>query len=413
MNKPIPKVNLHPSSCKYLKLGHPWITDDSYTKKFPKAAQFLIGVDEKDKKEIALLINDPQHKTVKARLWSLDAADFNNEFNFLQSLQTRLSAAMKKRVDSGLYSERENFYLVNGESDQLPGLLIQMLKNEVIIQYYAFYWKALESELITAIKGSLKEHYPEIGITDYWIQERTFDQKNSMRSLSRKESSEFELQEFGRNYKIRINQHYDFGIYSDMSAIRKTMTPFLKDKKSLLNLFSYTGAFSVFALGLGHTNVVSVDLSSKYLAWLEENIALNPEIDAANNHNLCMPCEKALDKLIAEKLMFDVIICDPPSASSDGQKVTAALKSYETLLPKMLKLLHQQGSLFVFLNTHTISWNKFEEKLKQIISETPEGSKLQIGKRFKLAEDCAPLKGFHEGDYLKGFLIDYKNKGMS
>ena len=66
MNKSIPKVNLHPASCKYLKLGHPWITDDSFTKKFPKDAFFLIGNDERNRQDVALLINDPQHKTVKA-----------------------------------------------------------------------------------------------------------------------------------------------------------------------------------------------------------------------------------------------------------------------------------------------------------------------------------------------------------
>ena len=79
----------------------------------------------------------------------------------------------------------------------------------------------------------------------------------------------------------------------------------------------------------------------------------------------------------------------------------------------MLKLLSKNGSLFVFLNTHTISWNKFEEKLKQIIEASEYKNQLVIGKRFKLSDDCTPLKGFHEGDYLKGLLIEFKNKGQS
>ena len=125
-----------------------------------------------------------------------------------------------------------------------------------------------------------------------------------------------------------------------------------------------------------------------------------------------MPSEKALEKLINEKSQFEVIICDPPSASSDGTTTSSALKSYEKLLPLMLKLLTSNGSLFVFLNTHAISWTKFEEKLKQIIASSEFANKINIGKRFKLNEDCLPLKGFHEGDYLKGFLIDFKNKGI-
>jgi len=411
MSKPLPKVNLHPASCKYLKLGHPWITEDSYTKKFPKNSPMLLGVDEKSKKEIALLIQDPEHKTVKARLWSLNPEDFKTEFDLNRSLEIRINTALKKRVE--FFKERENLFLINGESDQLPGLLVQLLKNEIIVQYYALFWKNLEAQLIKSLRSSIKEIYPAIELKDIWIQERNFDQQKVLRSLANQVSSEFTLQEFSHLYRIRINQHYDFGIYSDMSAIRKAMRPYLSGKKSLLNLFSYTGAFSVYALGLDFNEVVSVDLSSKYLSWLEENIALNPDLDPNKNINLCMPCERALDKLIAEGKKFDVIVCDPPSASSDGQKMSSALKSYETLLPKMLQLLDPHGSLFVFLNTHTVSWNKFEEKLSHIIAATPQHNKVDIGKRFKLSEDCLALKGFHEGDYLKGFLVEYKNKGIS
>lgn len=400
MNKPIPKVNLHPASCKYLKLGHPWITDDSYTKKFPKDAFFLIGVDEKNRQDVALLINDPQHKTVKARLWSLDKAEWTLDFK--QVLAARIKTAIDLRRP--LMSERENIFLINGESDGLPGLLVQLLKNELMIQYYAMFWKDQEASLIELLKQNLPE------IKDIWIQERNFDQAKAIRSINvAKSSSEFTLKEFGLNYQIKINQHYDFGIYSDMSAIRKNMRPYLQNKKSLLNLFSYTGAFSVYCLGMNFDNVVSVDLSPKYLAWLDENLALNPQLQKDNHSSLCMPSERAMDKLINEKMKFEVIICDPPSASSDGNKISSALKSYETLLPQMLELLDEEkGQIFAFLNTHTISWTKFEEKLKSIVDASKFKNKIIIGKRFKLSEDCVPLKGFHEGDYLKGFLIEFK-----
>jgi len=400
MNKPIPKVNLHPASCKYLKLGHPWITDDSYTKKFPKDAFFLIGVDEKNRQDVALLINDPQHKTVKARLWSLNKAEWTLDFK--QVLAERIKTAIDLRRP--LMSERENIFLINGESDGLPGLLVQLLKNELMIQYYAMFWKDQEATLIEILKQNLPE------IKDIWIQERNFDQAKAIRCLNvAKNASEFTLKEFGLNYQIKINQHYDFGIYSDMSAIRKNMRPYLQNKKSLLNLFSYTGAFSVFCLGMDFDNVVSVDLSPKYLAWLDENLALNPQLNRDNHSSLCMPSERAMDKLISEKMKFEVIVCDPPSASSDGNKISSALKSYENLLPQMLELLDEEkGQIFAFLNTHTISWTKFEEKLKNIVEASRFKNKIIIGKRFKLSEDCVPLKGFHEGDYLKGFLIEFK-----
>jgi 23S rRNA (cytosine1962-C5)-methyltransferase len=404
----ISKVRLHPASCKYLRLGHPWITADTYTTRFPKNDFFLIGVDEKNSEEVALLINDPDHKNVKARLWSLNKDDWKTTPDFKAELVSRIKNSIEKRTKANIGSERENFYLINGESDFLPGLLVLKLKNQILIQFYALFWKKVEADLLNILQAEMKD----FDVADIWIQERNFNQAKSIRSINGNTHSDFVLNEYGINYQIRLNEHYDFGIYTDMSAIRTQMKPYLAKSQSLLNLFSYTGAFSLFAMKLGATNVVSVDLSPKYLNWLEENIALNSDLNAKFHTSLCMPSEKALDKLINEKQVFEAIICDPPSASSDGTTTSSALKSYEKLLPLMLELLAKNGTLFVFLNTHTISWTKFEEKIKQIIATTPYANKMNIGKRFKLADDCLPLKGFHEGDYLKGFLIDFKNKGI-
>jgi 23S rRNA (cytosine1962-C5)-methyltransferase len=193
-----------------------------------------------------------------------------------------------------------------------------------------------------------------------------------------------------------------------MSAIRKQLMPYFSEAKSVLNLFCYTGAFSLFALSLGAKNVVSVDLSSKYLAWLQENLGLNPELNQDFHHFLNSPTDKALVKLKSENKKFEIIVCDPPSTSSDGDKLTSAIKSYEQMLPMMLDLLEPNGKIFAFLNTHQISWNKFEEKLKLIISTTDYKDKAITGKRFKLSEDYLPIKGFHEGDYLKGIMIEFK-----
>ena len=403
------RVNLHPASIKYLKLGHPWITDDGFTKRFPKDQFFLIGKEDKTTKEVALIINDPEHKNVKARLWSLNPSDWNASIDFATQLKNRIEQALSKREKINLLSERENFYLINAESDQLPGLIVLLLKNQIFIQYYALFWKKIEGEMLAILHAEFKKHFPQVHLEDTWIQERNFDQAKHIRSLKGNKNVEFTLNEFNIQYKIRLNDHYDFGIYTDMSANRKHIKPYMLAGKSLLNLYSYTGAFSLFALKNKIPKVVSVDLSPKYVEWLEENISLNQDIDPSHHTSMCMPTEKALLKLIHDQECFDTILCDPPSSSSDGQSTTNALKSYEKILPLMLDLLTGEGKLIVFLNTHAISWNKFEEKLKFIIDASIYKNKALVGKRFKLSEDCLPQKGFHEGDYLKGFLIEFKN----
>jgi 23S rRNA (cytosine1962-C5)-methyltransferase len=406
--KQLKKVALHPATIKYISQGHFWVTDDSFTKKFPPD-QFLIGIDSKTKKEIGLFIQDQKHKKVKARLFTKNCLD-NIEFE--TELLKRLKLSLQKRVDLKLFKDRENILLVNGESDELPGLLVLLLKDQILIQYYALYWTKLESHLINALKVSLKEIIPEFSILDFWIQERTFDQQKSIRNLSSpsKQDHEFKLSEFGVHYNMKINAYYDYGIYTDMSAIRKSLIPFIENKKNVLNLFCYTGAYSLFALKHNAEKVTSIDLSPKYLEWLLENIKLNPNLDLSKHQSIQAPVDRALDQMINQNQKFDFILSDPPSSSSDGEKRDNAFNAYEVLLPKLLKVLSNDGTLIVFLNTHQISWNKFEEKLKSIIDQSEFKNLINIGKRFKLAEDYLPVKGFHEGDYLKGILLEFKNK---
>ncbi len=401
----IKPAELHPATIKYLNLGHFWVTEESYTKRFPKDADLILGIDSKTKKEVGLFIPDFRHKNVKARFFSKD-----KNIDVLTEIKKRVDLALLKRVGLNLFSERENVLLINGESDLLPGLLVMCLKNQILIQYYALYWSNFEATVIEALKSSLAQHFPTLAILDYWIQERTFDQKKSIRSINNTTMPEFILKEFDINYKIRINAYYDYGIYTDMSAIRKQIFPFLKNKKKALNLFCYTGAYSLYALKNKVTEVTSVDLSDKYLQWLNENILLNGDLDINHHRSINTSVDKALDKFLADVEQFDFILSDPPSSSSDGDKRENAFSAYEKTLPKLLKLLTKNGSLVVFLNTHQISWNKFEEKLKNIIDQSEFKNQVIIGKRFKLAEDYLPTKGFHEGDYLKGFLIEFKHK---
>ncbi len=400
----LPRVALHPETIKHIKLGHPWVTEDSYTKKFPANSFFLLGINANTKKDVGIFLNDPKHKNIKARFWS----ELPVQLEFEEELAQRIDAAIEKRFKLQLSNQRENYLLINAENDFLPGLLVLLLKEQILVQYYALYWKNLESEIIPLIKKSFKNYFSEINLKNIWIQERNFEQKKSIVSTEVSTCSEFELQEYNVNYKIKINENYDYGLYSDMSAIRKQMLPFFSDAKKVLNLFCYTGAFSLFALSKGATEVISVDLSAKYLSWLEENLAINPQLKKESHFCMNLASEKALLKLKSENKKFDMIICDPPSASSDGDKLSNAFKSYEQLLPMMLDVLEPSGKIFAFLNTHQISWNKFEEKLKQIISSTDYKDNVLPGKRFKLSEDYLPIKGFYEGDYLKGIMIEFK-----
>lgn len=403
LDRPYPRVKLHPATIKHMKKGHPWVTKDSYTAEFPGNRTFLIGMGYE--KEFALLIQDPNHPHVKARLWSLIPPFVDGVKNFPKELYDRLQSAVRSRISQGIDKERDNYYLVFGEGDRIPGLFIQKLGNKILIQHYADYWRKLGTLLNHTLAAILKDYYPDERFTAY-VETRNNEMENTIRRITmpgvRNDTAspnEVILSEFGVKYIVRFDQNYDHGLYTDMSAIRKRMTKYMKG--SVLNLFSYTGAYSLYSMKSGAESVVSVDLSPKYLSWLEENLDLNPDLNRESHQSLEMPVSEALSKLAAEKKQFDFIICDPPTASSDGKKTTNALDNYDKMIPQMMKVMSQDGVMVVFQNTHKVTKKKFEEKITAIA----KSKGLKVIENLKMAEDCKPLSQFPEGNYLNGLVL--------
>lgn len=400
MNK-IPECSVHPVSIKLLRAGHPWITADNFSLRFPRHAEFIIALDDR-KRPLSLLLHDPRHKNIKARVWSTKFPLDREAQHFTASLQARLDLAFEKRKMIEDSHARENYYLCFGEADQLPGLFILRLKDRVLIQFYTGFWLRYKS----IIQTTIQEVYPEIADENIWFQLRGETkelQKRPQNSVDQNRKDEFHLNEFGMQYLIRLGSSYDTGLYTDMSSVRDTLKGEISENSSVLNLYSYTGAFSLWALKLGAQHVTSVDLSPKYIEWLQQNLGLNPEIESSKHTAIVNACDDALENLFTENKKFNFIICDPPSSSSDGQKRTSAIKAYKDLLFKMDRLLESNGKMIIFLNTHQVTAQKFEKQINDYLKEL--GLKYKIGKKLGLGQDCPTLKGFPEGNYLKGMIL--------
>lgn len=401
MNR-IPECLVHPVSIKLIRSGHPWITADNFSNRFPRHSEFIVATDER-KRPMALLMHDPQHKNIKGRVWSTKMPFEREAQHFTASIQGRLDLAFEKRIRMPELKERENYYLVFGEADQLPGLFIQRLKDRVLIQLYTSFWNRYKS----IIQTTVQEVFPEIKDESIWFQLRGETrelQKLPVNSVTPDRRDEFHLQEFGIQYLIRLGSSYDHGLYTDMSSIRYNLRKVLRPDMQVLNLFSYTGAFSLWAMKNGAKATVSVDLSPKYIEWLQQNIALNPDLDPTRHEAMVQSVDEALTILKSQERTFDLIICDPPSSSSDGEKRSSAIKSYKELIAKMNSVLRPKGKIVVFLNTHQVSMQKFEKTIQEHLNELKLAYKL--GTRLGLSQDCPTQKGFPEGNYLKGIVLE-------
>jgi 23S rRNA (cytosine1962-C5)-methyltransferase len=398
----IPECLIHPVSIKLIRAGHPWITADTFSNRFPRQSEFVIATDDR-KRPMALLMHDPNHKNVKARVWSTKYPFDREAQHFTASIQARLDQAFEKRIQLKELNERENYYLAFGEADHLPGLFILRLKDRVLIQFYTSFWNRYKS----IIQTTLQEVFPEIKDENVWFQSRGETrelQKLPVNALDTTRRDEFHLSEFGLQYLIRLGSSYDIGLYTDMSSVRHALKKLVAPDSKVLNLYSYTGAFSLWAMKLGATEVVSVDLSPKYIEWLQQNIGLNPELNSTQHEAMTVSADEALNTLKTQEKVFDLIICDPPSSSSDGDKRTSAIKAYKDLIAKMNKVLAPKGKLVIFLNTHQVTPQKFDKAIQDYLGELKLNYKLHS--RLSLGQDCPTLKGFPEGSYLKGLVLE-------
>jgi 23S rRNA (cytosine1962-C5)-methyltransferase len=381
-------------SIKLLRQGHPWVTLDSFSRRFPDAARFVVGQDDR-KMDVGILLHDPRHKQVRGRLWSTERPW--DEKKFWAEVETRLAVCKTRRECLPSFQARDNRYWIFGEADQLPGLVLLQLADRYVLQCYALVWQDLLPELIPR----LQKIWPGVTNDQLWVQTRSEDghgQRPPEPYLREARQDVFTVNENGLKLIARLGETYDYGLYSDMAAVRFALNDLIKESPRVLNLYSYSGAFSLQALKLGAAQVVSVDLSAKYLGWLQDNIKANDETWQERHRSLKLPTEEALKLLRREGAHFDLIISDPPSASSDGQKRTSALQAYEDQAEDLLRLLAPGGKILSFLNTHTVSAQRFENHMKPLFSA------MKIQRRFGLVDDCPTVKGFPEGHYLKGVL---------
>ena len=311
----------------------------------------------------------------------------------------RLSSALKMRQNVGIADNNVNntYRLVHGEGDYLPGLVIDCYGETAVMQAHSVGMHVCSEEICRALIKVMGERIKHV----YYKSETTLPFKAEL-------GQENGFMYGGTDNDIAIENglkfHVDWlrgqktGFFVDQRENRNLLEHYAKGK-SVLNMFCYTGGFSVYAMRGQAKLVHSVDSSAKAVELTNRNIALNFPDDLRHEAF----CEDAFKYLDNNDNKYDLIILDPPAFAKHRAALRNALKGYTRLNVKGLQRIKHGGILFTFSCSQVVSKEHFRNAVFTAAAQA--GRKVRILHQLHQPADH-PINIYHpEGEYLKGLVL--------
>ena len=242
------------------------------------------------------------------------------------------------------------FRLYDRDLPEFP-LIIELYENKVYVAEYRSQHGMDETAYDQWLQTSLEVIAKVLQVAEGDVYLRTRQRKQDRQSQYEKlDSSKEEMivQEDGLKFKVNLSDYLDSGLFLDHRITRHMVLEEAKDKK-VLNLFCYTGSFSVYAAAGGAASVTSIDLSKTYLQWAEENMRLNDLYDPARHQYIHADVLQHLDELKLNT--YDLVILDPPTFSNSKRMkdFLDIQRDHVTLINKVL-LATRTGGVIYFSN---------------------------------------------------------------
>jgi 23S rRNA (cytosine1962-C5)-methyltransferase len=384
-----------PDSARMIELGHPWIIADGFTKKWPgsKAGDLLELTDPKGN-FLATALSDPDERIV-ARIISRRKTALD-----LNWIKSRLQSAIRLRRDFIAQEETDAFRLVNGEGDYLPGLTIDRYADYLMLQLYGSVWRPHLKLLVKALEELLEPSgiYEKTRPQSTRELEASSENKAFGKLLSGRAAPErLQVKENGLNFLVTLEKGLDTGLFMDQRKNRRDLMAMAAGKR-ILNLFSYTGAFSVAAAAAGASRVTSVDVSASYMERAKANFEAN-RLNPKRHEFTVGDCFDTLSGFLKEGRRFDIILMDPPSFSTTSKSRFTTRGGTSGLVAAALPLLEDGGVLICSSNHQKVDTPEYLKELRR--GALQAGSGLQVISLSGQPEDFPYPVTFPEGRYLK------------
>ena len=313
-------------------------------------------------------------------------------------LERTLERAVQKRLDMKLTTDAVR--LVNGRGDDLPGITIDRYNKHNVIQVFE---AGQEKNLETIERWLTGRFDTDFLIVKYRVSSdgRSLD-KPKVRIAIEKSASYCVVEENGCKFQVDLNDTVHTGLFLDMRRNRQLIGSLCKDK-SLLNCFSYTCSFGVYARRAKAKQVVNVDISAKALERGKENYRLN-DLPVLPEEFVRSSSQDYMNKAQKKGSRFDIVILDPPSFARYDKKVFSVKKDLPSLVERAVKLINPGGHLFVSTNCAGISANQLKNDIIRALPATPK----IVKKIHVLGQDADfPGQGTMKESYLAALLADF------
>lgn len=370
-----------------LTAGHPWIYRNHIPAGFTAETGTWIQAICGDISVWGLWDADSQLALrIYSRTGPLDAAQ----------VAARVKSAWQLR-QALLSSETSAYRLINGEGDGMPGIVVDVYGPYAVVATYGL---AVQT-LLPLVVAALKQVLSPAGIL---VRRMTADEGGPASPQwvhGEPAPSDLQIMEHGVHFFADLMQGHKTGLYLDQRENRQTLGQFSRGAR-VLNLYAYTGAFSVIAALSGARHVTSVDIAAPALQRAQDNFRLN-RLDPAQHQFLVRDCYDFLKASAAANDEYDTIICDPPSMAHSRAQLDDALRAYTLLNALGLRLVRDGGFYAASSCTAQVSPELFRQMLVQ--------SARRVGRDAQIVHEAGhawdhPVKLAHaEGRYLKFVIL--------
>ncbi|WEA44435.1 class I SAM-dependent rRNA methyltransferase [Priestia aryabhattai] len=316
----------------------------------------------------------------------------------------KIQQAISSRHDFYASEDTTAFRVFNSEGDGIGGLIIDYYDGYYVMSWYSEGIYQFKEYVIEALKSApnFKGLYQKkrFNVKGQYIEEDDFVAGDK---------GEFPLivKENGIRFAVYLNDGAMVGVFLDQRDVRKTIRDKYAKGKTVLNMFSYTGAFSVAAALGGAAKTTSVDLANRSLAKTIEQFSVN-EIDHEAQDIIVEDVFKYFKYAVKKNMTFDLVVLDPPSFAKSKKHTFSAAKDYKDLLKEAIALTKPNGVIVASTNASNFDMKKFHSFIQKAFNE--KGERYKMMEQFSLPADFKTIKEFKSGDYLKVVFIQKVNR---